>query len=112
MRAFIERRNWLGINGGLWVGAEAEFIRRQMPYGKWTYADGREVLFDRNYVPIFERMPSGPVSKAAPNKLPGIKKGMWLYKETGGVTESAKRKAAESVLQEWGVFEICMADIE
>jgi hypothetical protein len=33
------------------------FIRWQMPYGIYYCADGREVLFDRDYVPICERLP-------------------------------------------------------
>ena len=37
--------------------SKSEFILQQMPYGKWTCADGREVLFDRNYTPMNERRP-------------------------------------------------------
>ena len=30
------------------------------PYGMWTVADGRQVLFNRNYRPILERYPGAP----------------------------------------------------
>jgi hypothetical protein len=30
------------------------------PYGKWTCADGREVLFNRLYWPILQRIPRQP----------------------------------------------------
>jgi RecA-family ATPase len=32
--------------------------RDRCPYGKWTCADGREVLFNRSYWPILERRPA------------------------------------------------------
>src|ERR1019366_697539 len=33
------------------------YLRYRMPFGKWTCADGREVLFNRNYKPIWQRYP-------------------------------------------------------
>jgi hypothetical protein len=36
-----------------------------IPYGKWTCADGREVLFNRKYCPILQRTPRGVQSKTA-----------------------------------------------
>jgi hypothetical protein len=38
------------------------------PYGKWTCADGREVLFNRQYWPILERRPGEPVRVARPGE--------------------------------------------
>ena len=40
----------------IWCSRQ-EFIRWQLPYGQWRCADGREVLFDRDYAPICERYP-------------------------------------------------------
>lgn len=37
--------------------------RRQLPYGKWTCKDGREVIFNREYQPIYQRI-NGEVSYA------------------------------------------------
>jgi hypothetical protein len=39
------------------AGTQFERWRHWCPYGIWTCADGREVLFNRDYVPIFERRP-------------------------------------------------------
>ena len=32
-------------------------LRAVLPYGVWTLADGREVLFDRSYTPTWQRRP-------------------------------------------------------
>ncbi|MGH9676259.1 MAG: hypothetical protein ACRD36_04090 [Candidatus Acidiferrum sp.] len=39
-----------------------------LPYGKWTCADGREVLFNRHYEPIWERSPGMPTQRADPDE--------------------------------------------
>jgi hypothetical protein len=39
----------------------SDFRRRNdLPYGKWTCPDGREVLFNRFYEPIWQRHPEQP----------------------------------------------------
>jgi hypothetical protein len=38
-------------------GTAFERWRFWCPYGVWTCADGRQVLFNRDYLPIFERQP-------------------------------------------------------
>lgn len=44
------------LKGRVWNGREKELLLRSwLPYGKWTCADGREVLFNRFYEPIWER---------------------------------------------------------
>jgi hypothetical protein len=39
--------------------ADSAFLRqrRELPYGVWTLADGGQVLFDRDYHPIWQRSP-------------------------------------------------------
>jgi hypothetical protein len=37
---------------------QSAFIRWQLPYGCFHCADGREVLFDRDYAPIWSPKPS------------------------------------------------------
>jgi hypothetical protein len=39
------------------AGTQFERWRFWVPYGQWTCADGRLVLFNRNYTPIYERRP-------------------------------------------------------
>jgi hypothetical protein len=40
------------------AGTQFEQWRFWCPYGRWTCGDGREVLFNRDYCPIYERHPS------------------------------------------------------
>jgi hypothetical protein len=40
--------------------------RRALPYGMWTCADGREVLFNRSYQPLWQRRPGGRIEAADP----------------------------------------------
>lgn len=39
------------------AGTQFERWRFWCPYGQWTCADGRRVLFNRHYTPIYERRP-------------------------------------------------------
>ena len=43
------------------------YRRTQLPYGQWTCADGREVLFNREYRAIWERH-NGVVKRSNPNE--------------------------------------------
>jgi hypothetical protein len=37
--------------------SSADRQRRELPYGVWALADGGQVLFNRNYCPIWQRSP-------------------------------------------------------
>src|SRR4051812_34435506 len=37
-----------------------------LPFGKWTCADGREVLYNRDYVALWQRRPGEPAEQADP----------------------------------------------
>ncbi len=39
-----------------------------LPYGVWILGDGRQVLFDRAYTPMWVRWPGQPASRADPNE--------------------------------------------
>jgi hypothetical protein len=39
-----------------------------LPYGQWVCADGRVVIFNRRYSPIWERLPDGVVQRADPGE--------------------------------------------
>jgi len=39
-------------------------FRLRVPYGRWVCADGREVIFNREYWPILQRYPGEPVKAA------------------------------------------------
>lgn len=42
--------------------------KNRCPYGRWTCADGREVLFNRQYWPILERRPGEQARPANPGE--------------------------------------------
>jgi len=57
---------------------------RRLPYGLWTCADGRQVLFDRNYKPLFQRTPDGTVSVADPDEWVPFVAQAWFYQDSTG----------------------------
>src|SRR4051794_22586250 len=78
-------------------GREA-FAREKLalPYGRWTCADGRQVLFNRKYRPIWQRRPGGAVERANPaERVPWIAQG-WFYQD--GRTPWRSRPLAQTLL--------------
>src|SRR5262245_31093525 len=62
-----------------------------VPYGKWTCADGREVLHNRAYRPILEKYPGQPARAA--------RSGEWVKDASEGTqdldaSEGARRSAS------------------
>jgi hypothetical protein len=43
----------------------ADYPHRDMAYGKWTCEDGRQVLYNRRYQPIWQRYPGDEVATRA-----------------------------------------------
>lgn len=61
--------------------AIAHCARRMLPYGIWTCDDGREVVFNREYQPIFQRL-HGVVSYADRDEIvKGIQSAEMLYND-------------------------------
>lgn len=84
------------------VCSAREFIAHAfMPYGAWTDAAGREILFNRSYEPLWTRQ-NGVVSPIDPTDwIAGIKVQRWFYQ--GGKTTGQIIQIGTSVLMEWGV---------
>ena len=90
--------------------AKTHALRSYLPYGKWTCADGREVLFNRAYKPIWQRH-NGKVEIADAREWVEHVKEEWFfddvtapwpgYSVTGSRT--TLRKCVQ-ILDEWGVF--------
>lgn len=72
-----------------------------LPYGVWQAADGREVLFNRRYIPLFERRPGGPVTAADPAEWVLFVRQAWFYND--GHTETERRERARAALRAWGL---------
>lgn len=82
-------------------------MRLCMPYGKWTCADGTEVLFNRDYCPIWLRTPSGFVYDIAPNVLvPHVKQEFYYQDSTTPDFDQNSHERCVDILTEWGV-ELC-----
>jgi hypothetical protein len=82
-------------------------MRLTLPYGKWTCANGTEVLFNRDYCPIWYKMPSGKVASLDPDTWVSYVGTSSHYYNDGQVPWHKKRKAKAdeclAVLKEWGV---------
>jgi hypothetical protein len=87
------------------------FIRWQMPCGIYYCADGREVLFDRNYAPICERIPGMLPRMANPCEWVDKVRQEWFYSDDAKTAASKKRRIAEAKLVEWGMLEPVMEEI-
>ena len=55
--------------------------RHMRPYGIWTCGDGREVMFNRSYIPILERRPGQPVRAANPREWVFWIEQTWFYSD-------------------------------
>jgi hypothetical protein len=79
------------------------------PYGCYFAADGREVLYNRGYKPIWQRHPDGPAELADPDEWVDGTEQIWFYGEQQKLRppyrpDSQKTRAkCEAVLAEWGV---------
>jgi len=68
-------------------------------YGRWRCYDGREVLFNRSYQPLWERRAGQPVKMANPSEwVNGIDTETFFWKDGHGTTERGHR-----LLREWGL---------
>ena len=75
--------------------------RALVPYGIWTCADGREVLFNRRYVPLWQRYPGQEPSRADPTEWVKFVKQSWFYND--GTPETDKRRNGEAAMRQWGM---------
>lgn len=79
--------------GREFTGTAEQFdVRHNLPYGRWTCADGREVLFNRFYEPIYQRLPGKKACEADPLERVPFMSQEWFYLDAD--TEAAKRDKA------------------
>src|SRR5580765_4964173 len=83
--------------------SKADFIRRNdLPYGIWTTEDGRQILFNRFYEPIWERRDGQAPTPADPTEwIKGPATQHWFYGDEHG--DPAKRRRALAALKDWGI---------
>jgi hypothetical protein len=75
--------------------------RPDLPYGKWTCADGREVLFNRMYKPIWQRF-NGVTTPANPAEWVKFTQQDWFYNDSTARQRGMIPKL-ETILREFGV---------
>jgi hypothetical protein len=79
-------------------------IYRDLPYGIWTCADGRQVLFNRRYQPMWQRMPGEQASEANPDERIPFERQEWLYSDADPPWKSEDSLArCKAILEAWGV---------
>lgn len=77
-------------------------LRRRLPYGEWTCTDGRKVLFNRNYKPIWQRLPGHCAERADPEEKVKFVEQKWFYEDDNTPWRDAKSKQrCELVLAEF-----------
>jgi hypothetical protein len=83
---------------------EHEELRRLLPYGMWTCEDGRQVLFDRRYRPLWQRRPGQRATVADPNEWVAWEKQEWLFNDANPPWRNEKTKSkCYKILEAWGV---------
>jgi hypothetical protein len=88
---------YLSRTGRRFLATAAEFDRwNNLPYGRWTCADGRVVLFNRFYEPIYQRYPGGPLRDTDPAEWVPYTQQEWFYGDED--PEPAKRRKANAAL--------------
>ena len=79
-------------------------MRLYLPYGKWTCADGMEILFNRDYRPIWEKRPDGTVIAANPDEWIVFSKQEFCFGDARiPPSDKATFRLCCNILKEWGV---------
>ena len=78
---YLPRNHIIRAEQGLWASTRTDRFRCWLPYGKWICADGREVLFNRFYEPIWERPPGGSARRADPEEWVPYQHQEWFFKD-------------------------------
>jgi hypothetical protein len=77
--------------------------RLRCPYGKWTCADGREVLHNRSYMPILERRPGEQARPARPGEwVDHVDEELFFDDHTRPERHADTLARVNAVLAEWG----------
>jgi hypothetical protein len=75
-----------------------------VPYGRWVCGDGREVLFNRCYQPIWQRRPGAPAEPANPDEwVPWITQA-WFWDDYDHPGRNRKTLTkVNKLLKSWGL---------
>ena len=90
--------------GGTMAMSAKDALRwQEMPYGRWWCADGREILFNRQYNPLWERTAGNMEWTSADRTewVAGIAEQSWFYND--GDRDAAKERKALAELSARGL---------
>ena len=71
------------------------------PYGIWTCADGRQVIFNRRYKPMWQRLLDGRVVLADPTEWVHWRQQDWFYDD--GTPTGEVDSSIGAALKSWGL---------
>ena len=71
------------------------------PYGIWVCANGRQVMFNRDYTPILERRPGQPVRIANPHEWVEWVEQIWFWADSTPPYEALE--AVNDWMGDWGL---------
>ncbi|WP_409478690.1 DUF5623 domain-containing protein [Pseudobdellovibrio sp. HCB154] len=81
-------------------------MRRVLPYGLWTCEDGSQVLYNRDYKPIWVKLTNGTVTALETNTWVTYKENEYFFNDSNPPWINKKTLAkCQGILQNWGVFE-------
>jgi len=84
-------------------------MRLTLPYGKWLCEDGREVLFNRDYTPIWDRSLDNVVGNISPDTYVHHKDTVFYFDDATAPYYYENAHTLEkclNVLKEWGVEDL------
>jgi hypothetical protein len=56
-------------------------MKKILPYGKFIFEDGSQILFNRYYIPIVDRKPIADINQEMQLRIQDAKK-QWFYKDS------------------------------
>ena len=81
-------------------------MRLFLPYGKWKCSDGTEVLFNRNYKPMWARNKNREMVDIQPNAWVNYENQSWYFGDHNAPWDNRDSfNKCVSELQKWGVSE-------
>ena len=80
-------------------------MRLWLPYGKSTFSNGEQVLFNRDYIPLWTKLQNGKVVPALPNRRNEKGVDEFFFDDGSAPWHNNKNTKAQCIkaLNEWGV---------
>ena len=114
---FAVKRQWVTPGGKVLLSCKKISpylsLMYNLPYGICTKPDGTEVLFNRDYEPIYERKPGGKAQKCNDHSKESIGIDVCKEKKTfyrDGTPITKRIEIGEDILAEWALNHINLCE--